>query len=63
MPSMLLSWLKIEAEERDLENRRGQKRWGMDETAELTPSKVRKDLPGDLDSRTMCACVAMHIHV
>lgn len=28
MPSMLLSWLKIEAEERDWENRRGQKRLG-----------------------------------
>ena len=41
MPSMLLSWLKIEAEERDWENRGGQKRWGMEETTDLTDRQSR----------------------
>ena len=50
MPSVLLSWLKIEAEERDRANRHGKKRWGMEETADLIPAKkVRQDLLGDLD--------------
>ncbi len=43
MPSVLLSWLKIEAEERDWKNRGGQKRWGMEETTDLTPSKVGEE--------------------
>lgn len=64
MPSVLLSWLKIEAEE--IEEGRGIERIGVDredgggeETTNLTPSKVSRELPGDLGCEVKQMCGKM----